>query len=224
LQPFILGCVRLLVEHASTAIPWMNGRRDDDATPAELASPARAPGLVQRRAPGGAHRRGGGGRHSLTYPFCSQGTLRMLAAITQAEVIRKMLRHLKRAADPSPIAPARARQAPCDWVASAQPSRVHSGATCAQRRDVSPRCAVAIPFEISPLQPSYVARPEAVPLGAAEALPYPILRRLSSASESGAAPCATWLGAAAVAPRAPQRAMRMAWPLTRDAGGDAEGR
>ena len=34
-----------------------------------------------------------------------------------AEVIRKMLCHLKRAADPPPIAPARVRQATCDWVA-----------------------------------------------------------------------------------------------------------
>jgi Putative transposase len=50
-------------------------------------------------------------------PFCHQGTLRIIAVITQGEVIRKILRHLKRAADPPPIAPARARQAPCDWVA-----------------------------------------------------------------------------------------------------------
>jgi hypothetical protein len=89
----------------------------------------------------------------------------MLTAITRAEVVRKMLRQLKRAADPLPIAPARARQATCDGVASAQPSRVVSGAMCAQRRDISPRCAVAIPFAISPLHPSYVARPEAVPRG-----------------------------------------------------------
>ena len=50
-------------------------------------------------------------------PFCQQGTLRLIAVITQGEVIRKILRHLKRSADPPPIAPARARQAPCDWVA-----------------------------------------------------------------------------------------------------------
>jgi hypothetical protein len=50
-------------------------------------------------------------------PFCHQGTLRIIAVITQGEVIRKILRHLKRAADPPPIAPARSRQAPCDWVA-----------------------------------------------------------------------------------------------------------
>jgi hypothetical protein len=40
----------------------------------------------------------------------------MTAAITQAKVIRKILRHLKLAADPPPIAPARARQATFDWV------------------------------------------------------------------------------------------------------------
>jgi len=45
------------------------------------------------------------------------GSLRLIAAITQAEVIRKMLRHLKLAADPPPLAPARARQATFDWVA-----------------------------------------------------------------------------------------------------------
>jgi len=52
-----------------------------------------------------------------TYPVCRQGSLRLIAAITQAEVLRKMLRHLKLAADPLPIAPARARQATFDWVA-----------------------------------------------------------------------------------------------------------
>jgi hypothetical protein len=41
----------------------------------------------------------------------------MIVAITQAEVLRKILRHLELAADPPPIAPARARQATLDWVA-----------------------------------------------------------------------------------------------------------
>jgi hypothetical protein len=50
-------------------------------------------------------------------PFCPRGVLRLIAVITQGEVIRKILRHLKRAADPPPIAPARSRQAPWDWVA-----------------------------------------------------------------------------------------------------------
>jgi len=52
-----------------------------------------------------------------TCSFCRQGALRMIAAITQAEVIRTMLRHLQLTADPPSIAPARARQATCDWVA-----------------------------------------------------------------------------------------------------------
>ena len=53
----------------------------------------------------------------VTCPFCQRGALRLIAVITQGEVIRTILRHLKRAADPPPIAPARTRQAPCDWVA-----------------------------------------------------------------------------------------------------------
>jgi hypothetical protein len=50
-------------------------------------------------------------------PWCQRGTLRLIAVITQGEIIRKILRHLKLAVDPPPIAPARARQAPFDWVA-----------------------------------------------------------------------------------------------------------
>ena len=52
-----------------------------------------------------------------TCPLCHRGSLRIIAAITQAEVIRKMLRHLKLAADSPPLAPARARQATFDWIA-----------------------------------------------------------------------------------------------------------
>src|SRR6516164_8156872 len=40
-------------------------------------------------------------------PWCQQGMLRLIAVITQGEVIRKILRHLKLSADPPPIAPAR---------------------------------------------------------------------------------------------------------------------
>src|SRR5262245_31103482 len=43
-------------------------------------------------------------------PSCQQGMLRIIAVITQGEVIRKILRHLKLSADPPPIAPARSRQ------------------------------------------------------------------------------------------------------------------
>jgi putative transposase/transposase-like zinc-binding protein len=52
-----------------------------------------------------------------TCPFCQRGTLRLIAVITQGAVIRKILRHLKLAADPPPIAPARPHQTTCDWVA-----------------------------------------------------------------------------------------------------------
>ena len=48
-------------------------------------------------------------------PFCQQGTLRIIAAITQGAVIRKILQHLKLAVDPPPIAPARARQDAFAW-------------------------------------------------------------------------------------------------------------
>jgi len=41
----------------------------------------------------------------------------MIAAITQAEVIRNILPHLKRAADPPSLAPARSRQATFDAAA-----------------------------------------------------------------------------------------------------------
>jgi hypothetical protein len=57
------------------------------------------------------------GLEMVTCPFCQCGTLRLIAVITQGAVIGKILRHLKLSADPPPIAPARSRQAPCDWVA-----------------------------------------------------------------------------------------------------------
>jgi len=57
------------------------------------------------------------GLEMATCPLCQRGALRLIAVITQGAVISKILRHLKRAADPPPIAPARSRQAPCDWVA-----------------------------------------------------------------------------------------------------------
>jgi len=43
-------------------------------------------------------------------PFCQQGTLRIIAAITQGEAIRTILQPLKLAVTPPPIAPARVRQ------------------------------------------------------------------------------------------------------------------
>jgi hypothetical protein len=48
-------------------------------------------------------------------PWCQQGALRIIAAITQGEVIRTILRHLKLAADPPPLAPARVRQEAFAW-------------------------------------------------------------------------------------------------------------
>ena len=51
-------------------------------------------------------------------PWCQQGALRLLAAITYGEVIRKSLRHLQRAADPPPMAPARVRQEALAWASA----------------------------------------------------------------------------------------------------------
>jgi hypothetical protein len=48
-------------------------------------------------------------------PFCQRRALRIIAAITQGAVIRTILRHLKLAADPPPIAPARVRQEAFAW-------------------------------------------------------------------------------------------------------------
>src|SRR5215813_9966045 len=48
-------------------------------------------------------------------PFCQQGSLRIIAAITQGAVIRKIFQHLQLAVDPPPIAPARARQDAFAW-------------------------------------------------------------------------------------------------------------
>ena len=45
-----------------------------------------------------------------TCPWCQRGTLRLIAVITQGEVISKILHHLKLSADPPRIAPARSRQ------------------------------------------------------------------------------------------------------------------
>lgn len=46
-------------------------------------------------------------------PVCQQGRLRIIAAITEARVVKKILRHLKLAMDPPAIAPA--RQAAFAW-------------------------------------------------------------------------------------------------------------
>jgi hypothetical protein len=49
-------------------------------------------------------------------PVCQQGRLRIIAAITERQVIQKILRHVKLAADPPPIAPA--QQAAFAWAFS----------------------------------------------------------------------------------------------------------
>jgi Putative transposase len=49
-------------------------------------------------------------------PVCQQGRLRIIAAITEGNVIQKILRHLKLAVDPPSIAPA--RQAAFAWDCS----------------------------------------------------------------------------------------------------------
>jgi hypothetical protein len=48
-------------------------------------------------------------------PWCQRGTLRIIAAITHGEVIRKILQHLHLAANPPPIAPAWFRQEAFAW-------------------------------------------------------------------------------------------------------------
>jgi hypothetical protein len=52
-----------------------------------------------------------------TCPLCQRGSLRMIAVITHEAVLTRILRHLKLAAVPPPMAPARCRQATFDWVA-----------------------------------------------------------------------------------------------------------
>ena len=47
--------------------------------------------------------------------WCQRGALRIIAAITNSEVMRKILQHLKLSADPPPIAPARVRQEAFAW-------------------------------------------------------------------------------------------------------------
>jgi len=51
-----------------------------------------------------------------TCPLCHRGSLWIIAAMTQESVITRILRHLKLASVPSPIAPARCRQEIFAWV------------------------------------------------------------------------------------------------------------
>jgi hypothetical protein len=51
-------------------------------------------------------------------PVCLKGTFGIIAAITYRPVIRQILRHLKLAADPPPIAAARSCQEHFAWAPS----------------------------------------------------------------------------------------------------------
>ncbi len=101
-----------------------------------------------------------------TCPFCRQGALRIIAAITQAEVIRTILRHLKLSVDPPPIAPARSRQAAFDRVAScpqrcawSRRRRARSGGVSHTSHDLQSR----LQWLKLPPQPSKTACPESSP-------------------------------------------------------------
>jgi hypothetical protein len=48
-------------------------------------------------------------------PLVSAGALRIIAAMTHGEVIRKLLQHLQLSADPPPIAPSQVRQEAFAW-------------------------------------------------------------------------------------------------------------
>ena len=96
--------------------------------PTHLGAPLGSEPAGARRRPRGAAvdagrktRRGCMGRvfdlDMATCPLCRRGSLRIIAAITQASVITRILRHLKLASVPPPIAPARLRQQTFDWVA-----------------------------------------------------------------------------------------------------------
>jgi len=47
--------------------------------------------------------------------WCQRGALRIIAAMTQGEVIRKILQHLKLTVDPPLIAPAHVQQEAFSW-------------------------------------------------------------------------------------------------------------
>ena len=102
------------------------------------------------------------------------------------EVIRKMLRQLKLAANPPPLAPARARHATCDGVASADAvargcvGDVRAATGCRPFLSVCPRVGH---------RRSQPPCPRPAPQGTAEALPSPIPSRWSR-------PCYPWLRAA----------------------------
>ena len=127
-------------------------------------------------------------------PFCHQGTLRIITAITQGEVIRKILRHVQLAPDPPPWRlPVPAKKL---LTGSPKPHNVVRGLVgdvCAVAVYLTP-LACEIPFEIAP-QPSSLSR--GLPPGATPAAPpSPMLRRLSSTSQRRAVPRSAGAGGA----------------------------
>jgi hypothetical protein len=56
-----------------------------------------------------------GRRKPCDLPLCRRGSLRIIAAITQESVMTRILRHLKLASVPPPLAPARYRQEIFAW-------------------------------------------------------------------------------------------------------------
>jgi hypothetical protein len=104
-------------------------------------------------------------------------SLRILAAIPQESVITRILRHLKLASVPPPIAPARCRQAICAFDAAH--ASVDSEVRCAPQRCLSPLRAVQCRLKSSPpaVRKPAVPRPPPQPTSATPS--YPILMRLS---------------------------------------------
>jgi hypothetical protein len=73
--------------------------------------------------------------------LCRRGSLRIIAAITQESVSTRILRHLKLASLPPPIAPARCRQERFAFDSSTTRGGV-SQATCAQQQGISSLCVL----------------------------------------------------------------------------------
>ena len=73
------------------------------------------------------------------------------------------------------------------------------------------RCAVAILLESAPSSRPTSPVPRLSPQGTPEALPYLILRRLSSTSKSGTAPRSAWLEAAPAGQRAKAVCISYLW-------------
>jgi hypothetical protein len=93
-----------------------------------------------------------------TRPFCRRGSLRIIAAITHESVITPILRHLKLASVPPPIAPARCRQE--IFAFDEAHASVVPEVTCAQQQYISPLRACEMPPSFPQDGPSRGPRPE----------------------------------------------------------------